>query len=90
MTMNTDKDVIGFRRGSKAEMWFIETAWPVIDEHRRLKAKKEQAFKTGINIEQFIEDYKDKEVKIRCRLQSRQRYMVQRQGHRSKEQMQSR
>jgi len=31
---------------------------------------KEQAFKTGINIEQCIEDYKvkDKEVKSRCRV----------------------
>jgi len=66
--INIAKDEIGFRRGSKKVIWTTETTWTAIDERRSLKAKKEQAFKTAINIEQCIEDYKvkDKEVKSKC------------------------
>ena len=67
--INTAQEVIGYRRGSKKERWITDGTWTAIDERRILKAKKEQAFKTNLKIEECIEAYrtKDREVKSRCR-----------------------
>jgi len=68
--VNTAQEVIGYRRGSRKERWITKRTWAAIDERRQLKAKKEQAFKTGNKTEEAIEAYrtKDKEVKSRCRV----------------------
>ena len=67
--ISTAQEVIGFRRGSKKEQWISEGTWAAIDERRSLKAKKEQAFKTKVGIDESIAAYKakDREVKSRCR-----------------------
>ena len=68
--VNTAQEVIGYRRGTRKERWITKHTWAAIDERRQLKAKKEQAFKTGTKTDEAIEAYrtKDKEVKSRCRV----------------------
>ena len=55
--INTAKDIVRFRRGSKKEMWITKGTWMAIHERRTLKAKKGQAFRTGTSIEHCIGDY---------------------------------
>ena len=42
--VNTAQEVVGFRRGSKKEMWISDGTWTAIDERRNLKARKEHAY----------------------------------------------
>ena len=67
--VNTAHEDIGYRRGNKKEKWITDNTWRAIDERRELKAKKEQAFRTAIQIQEINNAYrnKDKEEKSRCK-----------------------
>ena len=68
VVVQTDEDVLGFKRGNRKEAWISKETWNAINERRKRKQRMEQAREQGAGYQVAAAEYKEQdEVKKKCR-----------------------